>query len=444
VTLLPEAQTACFLDQAQRIGEDICRDAVWHEDRCNWVGAVREEVAPGQPAIAYAALGPDLYGGTSGVALFLAHLHAATGDEAARRSALGAIRQAFHAAELGRVAGFPGLFSGQLGIALAAAEVGETLDEPALTRAASGLALGMDPFGPNDFDLLSGRAGGIAGLLALSGILGEERLVGAASLLGDELLAAGQRSDAGLSWPTTGYPTHGNLTGFSHGAAGAGYALATLFARTGDDRARRGAVDAFAYEASLFDPTTCNWPDLRAHAGTPAGTASFAAFWCHGAPGIALSRLAALEVLGREPYEAEALAAVTTTVDSVTAALPTLSGSFSLCHGLAGNAEVLLAAQAVLSPEDRSWRDLAHRVARAGIQRYGGGAEPWPDGTYGGTTPNLFLGLAGIGLFYLRLHDPLVPTPLIPGGMSWAGEAPRSGRERAYTRDPHLGSRADG
>jgi lantibiotic modifying enzyme len=242
---------------------------------------------------------------------------------------------------------------------------------------------------------------------------GDERLLSAASLLGDDLLAAGQRSDAGLSWPTTSYPTHGNLTGFSHGAAGAGYALASLFARTGDDRARRAAAGAFAYEASLFDPATRNWPDLRAH----AGTASFATFWCHGAPGIALSRLGALQVLGRGPYEAEALAAVETTMDSVSAALPTLSGSFSLCHGLAGNAEVLLAAQAVLSPEDCSWRDLAHRVALAGIQRYGSGAEPWPDGTYGGTTPNLFLGLAGIGLLYLRLHDPLVPTPLIPRGL---------------------------
>jgi len=32
----------------------------------------------------------------------------------------------------------------------------------------------MDPFGPNDFDLLSGRAGGIVGLLQLFGALGEE------------------------------------------------------------------------------------------------------------------------------------------------------------------------------------------------------------------------------------------------------------------------------
>jgi lantibiotic modifying enzyme len=115
VTPRPEAQSACFVDQARRIGEDICRDAIWHEDRCNWVGAVREEAAPGQPAIAYAALGPDLYGGTSGVALFLAHLHAATGDEAARRSALGAIRQALHAVELGRSPGPPGCSRGSSG-----------------------------------------------------------------------------------------------------------------------------------------------------------------------------------------------------------------------------------------------------------------------------------------------------------------------------------------
>ena len=424
------AETAPFLEQSHLIAEEICRQAIWHEDRCNWIGAMREEVDPGLPAIADAALGPDLYGGTSGVAIFLANLHAATGDPPARRSALGAIRQALHAAERGRLAGSPGLFTGRLGIALAAVEVGTALGEPSLLETALRLASEAGPFGPHDFDLLSGRAGAVLALLWLHNRVADDQLLTAAAQLGSELLAAGTPTDAGLSWATSGYATHGNLTGLSHGAAGAGYALTALFDRIGEASFRAGAVDAFRYEASLFDQTARNWPDLRAHSGTPPGAGpSFSTFWCHGAPGIALSRLAATEVLGREPYQAEAVAAVKTTADSIGAGLPTLSGTFSLCHGLAGNAEILLAAAGMLTSEGTSWRDLAHRVAQAGIDSYGSGARPWPCGTYGGTTPNLLLGTAGIGLFYLRLHDPLIPTPLLP---AW----PRARRDASPGRSP--------
>jgi len=50
---------------------------------------------PGQPLIpTVAALGPELYGGTSGIAIFLAQLFALTGELELRRTAEGAIRQA--------------------------------------------------------------------------------------------------------------------------------------------------------------------------------------------------------------------------------------------------------------------------------------------------------------------------------------------------------------
>jgi lantibiotic modifying enzyme len=40
-------------------------------------------------------------------------------------------------------------------------------------------------------------------------------------------------------------------------------------------------------------------------------------------------------------------------------------------------------------------------------------ANPWPCGTFEGETTSLFLGLAGIGLFYLRLDDPAVDSVLL-------------------------------
>ena len=56
---------------------------------------------------------------------------------------------------------------------------------------------------------------------------------------------------------------------------------------------------------------------------------------------------------------------------------------------------------------------LALRVAQFGLDRYAADVRSWPCGTNGGQTPGLMLGLAGIGLFYLRLYDPTIPSILL-------------------------------
>ena len=56
---------------------------------------------------------------------------------------------------------------------------------------------------------------------------------------------------------------------------------------------------------------------------------------------------------------------------------------------------------------------LARDAAQAGIERHVHGATPWPCGTLEGETASLFLGLAGIGMFYVRLHDPARPSVLL-------------------------------
>jgi lantibiotic modifying enzyme len=86
--------------------------------------------------------------------------------------------------------------------------------------------------------------------------------------------------------------------------------------------------------------------------------------------------------------------------------------SACLCHGLAGNADILLDGYASLG--DHRLHDTAVMVANAGIDRYAGDPYRWPCGTYNGSTPGLMLGLAGIGRFYLRLADPTLPSVLLP------------------------------
>ena len=79
-----------FLETAAFLGRRICRDALWAGPRCNWLGDSMEFV-DNNWGVVHRALGPDLYGGTSGIALFLAALHGATGERLFRTTAEGAI-----------------------------------------------------------------------------------------------------------------------------------------------------------------------------------------------------------------------------------------------------------------------------------------------------------------------------------------------------------------
>jgi hypothetical protein len=409
-----------LLNTAHMIGRRLSQEAVWHEDRCNWLGAepVQQSRLSGQPSMTYRALGPELYSGTSGVALFLAELYAATGDAQVRRAALGAIRQALANADTVPPPDRLGFYAGWIGIALAAARVGTILGEKVLLVHAAQLLRRSagEHHGGHEFDLTSGYAGAIAALVVLRDILEDASLLGFAAQLGEELLKTADETDAGYSWKSVAFPKRRNLTGFSHGTAGVGYALLELFATRGDSRYLEAAGQAFRYERYWFDAAAGNWPDFREEPGRGKRgkqPLSFATFWCHGAPGIALSRLRAYEVLHDESCKDEAITALQTTREMVGATLRSGIGNYSLCHGLAGNAEVLLYGRKVLG---REWADGhvgAFEVANAGIETYADRGLSWPCGTGGGETPSLMLGLAGIGHFYLRLRDQAMPSALI-------------------------------
>ncbi|HEY5260828.1 MAG TPA: lanthionine synthetase LanC family protein [Solirubrobacteraceae bacterium] len=396
-----------MLATAERISQEILAAAVWKEDRCNWIGAMPEEGIGGRTTLSYRALGADLYGGTAGVGLFLAEIARTTADEQCRRTALGALRHA-----VSRVEDIPasqvGLYSGRPGVALALTLAARALDQPELDGAARAIASNLTgPGAGEELDLMSGSAGAIVGLLALRVLLEEEKLLDLAVLHGDALLAAAEQPGDGLCWPARMLPGTPSLTGLSHGAAGIAVALLELAAATGLDRYRLAAEAGFAYERTLFDPVARNWPDLRGEHRD--GQASFAVFWCHGAPGGALARLRALELYELGELRGEAHAGLATTEDWVSAALASGSVNYSLCHGLAGNAEILLEGSTLSTTAS----DLAGRVAEAGIEDYLADERPWPSGAYGGFAPCLFLGLAGIGRFYLRLAQPELPSLLL-------------------------------
>ncbi|MBI3698793.1 MAG: hypothetical protein HY238_28640 [Acidobacteria bacterium] len=83
-----------------------------------------------------------------------------------------------------------------------------------------------------------------------------------------------------------------------------------------------------------------------------------------------------------------------------------------MCHGHAGNADLLLyASQILANPE---YESIAQRVGSEGIEWYEKEKIPWPCGSQQGhETPDLMLGTAGIGYFYLRLHHAATNPPVL-------------------------------
>jgi lantibiotic modifying enzyme len=210
-------------------------------------------------------------------------------------------------------------------------------------------------------------------------------------------------------------PTQQNLTGLSHGAAGIALSLIELYEATGERRFANAAERAFDYEQGKFDHGVRNWPDFRdLDPQHPAPGPGFAVFWCHGGPGIALSRLTALERLdGARRWRAEAGTGLEVTQDMVARGLKHRAGNFSLCHGIAGNAEILSDGARLLGGRWSRAADLAAEAAAGGAEWYGAKGF-WPCGAGERETPGLMLGLAGIGYFYLRMSGAPAPSVLRP------------------------------
>jgi lantibiotic modifying enzyme len=337
---------------------------------------------------------PDLYGGTSGIALFLARLHAATGERIFRMTALGALRHA-----LAGVAEIPGpqrhgLYTGVPGIAYAAQFLGEHEQAIRLMK-----ELAADERMPESVDLIGGSAGLIAASLALHRGSQEGFLLELAARHAQWLVHAGAATTDGLSWDTGIATAKRNMTGLAHGAAGIAWALLELFHVTGEQEFRRASVDGFRYERSCFSGER-GWPDFRSE------PPEYHAWWCHGAAGIGLSRLRAWQILGDETYRKEAEAALQLTERKL--AEPDFN--YCLCHGKCGDAELFLYASEVFGG---GYRAIAEKAATEGMERYEKKRMPWPSGLRNGAdTPGLMLGEAGIGHFYLRLHDP-AQTPSV-------------------------------
>jgi type 2 lantibiotic biosynthesis protein LanM len=410
-----EPAASRLLAAARAVGDRLAALAFrhlssYHQGSASWFGLT---MIGESSAWDYRPVGYDLYSGLSGIALFLGHLAAATGEDRygrLAREALATVR-----GRLKRDGALPlsiGGYTGFGGIAYTLLRLGSLWQEVEMVTAACDLVDLLPERIDEDrqLDVLGGSAGCLLALLRLHRVRPGEPLLAAARRCGERLLAQARPMEHGLGWTLEQAGPH-PLLGLSHGAAGIGWALLELATATGDERFREAGRAAIAYERSLFSPADGNWPDLR-ELGAPGegshGAAErFTCAWCHGAPGIGLARLASLPHLDDGALRAEIDTAIATTLRHG------FGKNHSLCHGDLGNLDFLLEAGRRL--DDPGLRAQAGRLAGGVLDSFA--PSGWLCGSPTGVeSPGLLTGLAGIGYQLLRLADPeRVPSVLLLG-----------------------------
>jgi lantibiotic modifying enzyme len=410
-TMAPAKQR--FVEAADAIGNRLVRDAVWCGNRCNWLIWTKEH-AHGAFQPVYRAAPGNFYLGTAGIAFFLAHLARATDDRQHRDVAVGAAKQLAEALpRFGRHE--TGLYTGSIGAAMTLVHIGAMLDDLASIR--TGLDFCGDltnrPDENSELDLLSGKAGAILALTFLGEQYERPQLLDHAVKLAHALLENSQ-VQYGRSWPSSS-PQSANLLGLSHGTTGMALALLELNLRRPEQCLIQAVQEALFYERAMFDRGQSNWPDFRLIPGSPVTAPSFPCAWCHGSTGMGLARLRMQELMPGEPLLlAEIDVAMQNAVRSANAPITPYATDFTLCHGLFGQAELLLMAGLRFCRNDAI--ASAERIGDVSIEVIARPRLPWVAGTPDcGETLSLMTGNAGIGYFFLRLADPdLHPSVLLP------------------------------
>lgn len=389
------ATPAQLIGAACTIGDRLIALARNNDDQ--WVGLALDA----DERWAIRPLGLNLYDGLPGIALFLAQLGDTANESrytAMAASTLATIRQQLATNPPTQI----GAFTGWGGLIYTWTRLGRLWQQPALLSEAEGMVEQVAALLDQDgvYDLIGGAAGAIGALLALNLEHPNERTLRVAIACGDWLLEHAQTMESGLGWPVLAGTTHfPPLTGFAHGGAGFAWALGRLAAASQEPRFRMAAQAALAYERRYFVAAAGNWADLRHAQDT---TPRVMTAWCHGAPGIGMARLGLLPELADQVIHAEIETSIRTTLAD------SFGSSHSLCHGDLGNLDLLLQAQLY---GIELGQQIATRVAA--LLAHGEQAG-WHCATpLQVETPDLMLGLAGIGYGLLRLAAPTrVPSVL--------------------------------
>jgi type 2 lantibiotic biosynthesis protein LanM len=404
-----------FIAEADKIAAELARHAIRRGPGAAWIGL---DWFGESEALQLVCLGPDLYNGVSGLAVFLAAHAAVTGCKPSADLALDAVSslrktlKSRNAARTARSLGIGGA-SGLGSIVYALTVMSKCLgDDDLLVDAQVVAQLFTDELIAADklLDLMGGSAGAILSLLRLYRDSGSGDALRRATKCGEHLLGEPRVGpEGGRSWLGQGVGTRA-LNGMSHGAAGFAYALAELSAATGRDDFASAAAECIAFEDSSYDAERKNWPDFRV-----APEQGWPCQWCHGALGIGLARLAMTKRRGSDSKLSPKLDSKLVATDmqnaleGVERRWP--GGVDTLCCGTLGSIEFFCDAAGALGRNDL--RVLASRRLAAVLESAAStGDYRWKTGK-SQFNLGMFRGLAGVGYTLLRRIDESLPNVLV-------------------------------
>jgi type 2 lantibiotic biosynthesis protein LanM len=383
--------------------------------RPEWLGM---DLGADGESFRFGLIGHSLYSGSSGIAVALARVAMAQPLEtrtAGIRRAWGCLEGLAQMAERNSndqlfrlVRDLPYGLSGSGGLLLAL----DLLQQAGITEA-GGLANRLiDQLRPERLLADEGvdMIGGVAGLIGPLLRSDHPRAKELAQVCGERLLSL--QLEAGGWSMVSSKPA---LTGFSHGAAGMAAALARLAQACGEPLFTQAAQRAVAYERSVYVAEQRNWPDFR-NISEPT---KFMLSWCHGAPGILLSRFVFQSAGLADDHTAAELAAARA---STTASLEYIAAQGStaaahLCCGVFGLTSLLRLDAACsglpLAPQvPAAERMLVHAAQESGDY----GFFSVDSGSL--NLPGLFTGKAGVALALQEAADgPRWLGPVLSAGL---------------------------
>lgn len=340
------------------------------------------------------AVGNDIYNGNSGIALYLAYLGAVTGEEKYSKAALESIEPVIK--YLDKISNIThekiGGFSGICGWFYALFHIGHLLNNKKLIDYVKDNIKIIKNFAgiTQNHDIISGYSGALGALLSIHDKTDDESFkhilidicLDIYKAINDNIIVLHEKNC--ITWGKEGY------VGYSHGNCGVEPQLMRLYNIVGNIDILDTIKKSILYSRCMFDKERKNWKK-------ELSKDDFCYGWCHGAPGILLSRLMLLQAGYRdEEIMQEIQDAIETTKKH------SFGIDYSLCHGDIGNLLILKYAAKVLKDDKLGLQCIA--TLNEFLYKYF--SNNWGTAEFTETENScLMVGPAGIGYGLLQFYD---------------------------------------
>lgn len=349
-----------FIDASCIIARSLLEASIQWKNSLTWIANDQSIDANGY-AKTHSPISSNLYGGSAGIAWFLYSLGIVSGDNShlkASRKAL--LTHLLHFENLKKDYGFYTGLCGFLKVCFIISE--HSKDEELYSKAVDSLrSLRVDEFFSCNtsagHDYVGGSSDGSTGIRSLINHFPPEDQPAIFELINRHLVDLCTKGLSALS-------NRGSQCGLAHGASGIAMALCdVLLEHEFEDHQKLVSLilNLILDENVAFSKSANNWRDIRKNNEVKDPESSVVA-WCHGAPGIGLSRAHAFSALSFYSVakkdigflKRDAQISIARTRDWIEREMQSPTPSWSICHGLSGNICAALKTSQLIDYDDHA------------------------------------------------------------------------------------------